>query len=408
MWTFLLFIAAVIVWPGTAQGENVALRKPAYQTSTELNLGDANHAVDGNTNTDYFAGSCASTVGENNPAWWVDLGETYKIDRVDIVNRQDCCGGQLDGFDIHIGDSPRITENFKCRGPHHIAANQPSTTVECPHMKGRYVGIRLEGPFRTLTLCEVQVAGEIDECATYPCVHGDCNDVIGGYFCTCHSGWTGHNCDTNINECATSNPCLHGSCTDTNGNYTCSCENGWTGFNCDQDINECTNNPCEHGICTNTMGSYHCSCESGWVGQNCDQDVDDCTPSPCVHGICTDEHAGYSCDCDAGWTGTNCDQDIDECRNHPCVHGHCHNTVGSYSCVCSPGWEGTNCDQDKDWCHPNPCPVGFECQDYGPSYNCAFPHKQGLGLPYKCSSASCLDGMYCISKGVASFSCKPE
>eukprot|EP00058_Branchiostoma_floridae_P007293 XP_002592781.1 hypothetical protein BRAFLDRAFT_65361 [Branchiostoma floridae] len=270
MWKFLLLIVTVIVWPGSAQGHNVAQDKPAFQTSTNPTLGAAGNAVDGNTNTDYFAGSCASTLEDSYPAWWVDLGETHFIDRVNIFYRQDCCGGQLDPFEIHIGDSPRVTENFKCRGPHHIDPHQPSTTVMCYGMKGRYVGIRLPGPFRTLTLCEVQVEGEIDDCVSSPCVHGTCYDAIGTYTCFCESGWGGTNCDTNIDDCASS--------------------------------------PCVHGICTDGVGSYTCSCETGWTGQDCDQD----------------------------------------------------------------------------------------------------PHHHGRGFPYKCNSASCPDGMYCISKGVASFSCMPE
>eukprot|EP00058_Branchiostoma_floridae_P007262 XP_002592750.1 hypothetical protein BRAFLDRAFT_65332 [Branchiostoma floridae] len=37
--------------------------------------------------------------------------------------------------------------------------------------------------------------------------------------------------------CAKS-PCAHGTCTDDVGSYTCSCENGWTGQDCDQDIQD--------------------------------------------------------------------------------------------------------------------------------------------------------------------------
>ncbi|XP_078612395.1 uncharacterized protein LOC144882465 [Branchiostoma floridae x Branchiostoma japonicum] len=330
MWTFLLFIAAVIVWPGSARGENIALGKSAFQTSTVPN-GDANHAVDGNTNTNYGSSSCSSTFAEDNPSWWVDLGETHIIDRVDIFYRQDCYGEQLSPFNIHIGDSPRVTENFKCAGPHHIDPHQPFTAVGCGGMRGRYVGVRLPGPSRILTICEVQISGEIDECATDPCVHGDCSDAIGDYTCTCHSGWEGRNCDTDIDECAFS--------------------------------------PCSHGICTDTMGSYTCSCETGWTGINC--------------------------------------QDIDECLSSPCVHGTCRNYLGSYTCSCEIGWEGTNCDQDKDWCHPNPCNPGEVCEDWGLYYICI--HQHGYrGLPYKCSSDSCLDGMYCTPEGVGRYSCKPE
>ncbi|XP_078612394.1 uncharacterized protein LOC144882464 [Branchiostoma floridae x Branchiostoma japonicum] len=362
MWKFLLFIVAVITCPRIAQGENVALNKPAYQTSNAPN-GDANNAVDG------VIGSCSSTLEEDYPSWWVDLGQRHKIDRVDIFKGQDG-GGNLDPFDIHIGDSPHVIDNSKCGGLHHIDANQPLVSVSCRGREGRYVGIRLPGPRRTLRTCEVQVDGEIDECSPSPCVHGICYDAIGSYICACQDGWVGTNCDTNFDEC-TGSPCLHGTCTDTMGAYTCRCEGGWTGHNCDQNINECLNNPCVHGVCTDTIGSYNCSCETGWEGTNCDQDIDDCRPSPCLHGTCADD-------------------------------------LASYTCTCTTGWEGINCDQDRDWCSdPQACAPGQVCEDYELYYLCIEQHG-ARGLPYKCSSDSCLEGMYCISEGVARYSCRPE
>ena len=46
---------------------------------------------------------------------------------------------------------------------------------------------------------------------------------------------------------------------------------GWSGVNCEVDINECnvTNvpEPCVHGMCVNTPGSFHCDCSgSGYHG----------------------------------------------------------------------------------------------------------------------------------------------
>ncbi|XP_078619833.1 pentraxin fusion protein-like [Branchiostoma floridae x Branchiostoma japonicum] len=70
----------------------------------------------------------------------------------------DCCGFRLSPFNIHIGHSPKVADNPKCGGDHR-ATEQP-TTVSCPGMRGRYVGIRLPGPNRILTLCEVQVFAE--------------------------------------------------------------------------------------------------------------------------------------------------------------------------------------------------------------------------------------------------------
>ncbi|KAI8486999.1 hypothetical protein Bbelb_352590 [Branchiostoma belcheri] len=224
-------------WTGQncRQGVNLALGKPAYQTSTHD--GPADRAVDGNTNGKYYqAGSCTHTVhvggGETDPSWWVDLGQSYKVDRILTVRRLDGISSRagwqgretyrghrpirrpararsrqachdtlqtrltnsqkrligrgktaaqtstkkmdcetiilaklkqderLNPFNIHIGDSDLVSENPKCGGDHQIAVNQPSISVPCQGMKGRYVGVRLPGPTRKLTLCEVQVFSE--------------------------------------------------------------------------------------------------------------------------------------------------------------------------------------------------------------------------------------------------------
>ncbi|XP_078695922.1 uncharacterized protein LOC144924510 isoform X2 [Branchiostoma floridae x Branchiostoma belcheri] len=140
--------------PRTAN--NIAEGKPAFQTSMAWRMA-ARLAVDGNTNGDYYQNSCQHNEQETNPMWWVDLGQSFTIDRVVIFNRQDCCQERINPFNIHIGNSNWVIENPKCGGDHHIAENQPSISISCQGMTGRYVGVRLPGYYRTLTLCEVQV-----------------------------------------------------------------------------------------------------------------------------------------------------------------------------------------------------------------------------------------------------------
>ncbi|XP_019615858.1 PREDICTED: fibropellin-1-like [Branchiostoma belcheri] len=110
-----------------------------------------------------------------------------------------------------------------------------------------------------------------------------------------------------IDDCLSS-PCAHGTCTDGVASYTCSCENGWTGNNCDQDIDECMSSPCAHGTCTDGVASYTCSCENGWTGNSCDQDIDECASNPCqLGGTCLDHVNGYSCVCPKETTGKDCE-----------------------------------------------------------------------------------------------------
>ncbi|XP_035681560.1 uncharacterized protein LOC118419308 [Branchiostoma floridae] len=95
------------------------------------------------------------------------VSNTY---RLVIFNRRDCCAERLNPFNIHIGDSDQVSMNPKCGGDHHINVTQPSISVSCQGMEGRYVGIRLPGYSRTLTLCEVQVfsANQTGEITTTP------------------------------------------------------------------------------------------------------------------------------------------------------------------------------------------------------------------------------------------------
>lgn len=66
---------------------NIALGKPAVQSSTYLSYG-AECAVDGNRGTDLIVDKCASTdTGDTNPWWGVDLQTVYSITSVRILNR---------------------------------------------------------------------------------------------------------------------------------------------------------------------------------------------------------------------------------------------------------------------------------------------------------------------------------
>ncbi|XP_078667615.1 uncharacterized protein LOC144909473 [Branchiostoma floridae x Branchiostoma belcheri] len=112
----------------------------------------------------YGTATCTHTQEETGPSWWVDLGRSFIIDRVVIFNRMDCCSERLNPFNIQIGDSDKVSENPRCGGDHQILVTKPSVSIPCRWMAGRYVGVRLTGPSRILTLCEVQVI-TVGECS---------------------------------------------------------------------------------------------------------------------------------------------------------------------------------------------------------------------------------------------------
>ncbi|KAI8499378.1 hypothetical protein Bbelb_231420 [Branchiostoma belcheri] len=239
-----------------------------------------------------------------------------------------------------------------------------------------YADVTENGEPLPITLSTPQPTTSLDnaeKCIENPCLHGTCVNKDGGYKCTCSPGWTGQNCQQDIDEC-TSTPCLHGACVNKAGGYKCTCSPGWTGQNCQQDIDECMRNPwpCQHGTCVNKDGGYKCTCSPGWTGQNCQQDINECmrNPWPCQHGTCVNKDGGYKCTCSPGWTGQNCQQDINECARKPCKHGTCVNKDGGYKCSCSPGWTGQNCQRDIDECMRNPCP-DRACVNKDGGYKCA-------------------------------------
>ena len=184
--------------------------------------------------------------------------------------------------------------------------------------------------------------GDLDECATSPCVNGACSEsslagssvAVDAYACTCDAGWEGVDCDVDIAECASA-PCENGGvCTDSVSDasidvdtYSCGCAAGWEGENCSGDVDECSSYPCQNGsACVDGVDAYSCDCVFGWEGEHCeieilvcDRSEDDCADAA------TCSHTGpglHSCECFSGYVGSGQEcTDVDECASDPCEHG---------------------------------------------------------------------------------------
>ncbi|KAI8507142.1 hypothetical protein Bbelb_155810 [Branchiostoma belcheri] len=164
-------------------------------------------------------------------------------------SRQD----RLNPFNIHIGDSDQVSTNPKCGGDHRIELNQPFISVSCLGMMGRYVGVRLPGASRVLSLCEVQIyladwcpplcpptngtmrgSNYFGEVITFTCDSG--YRLVGASSLTCQTDatWTGAapTC-TDVDECVAGNGGCEQFCTNTIGSFNCSCATGFT-LNVDQ------------------------------------------------------------------------------------------------------------------------------------------------------------------------------
>ncbi|XP_048059454.1 uncharacterized protein LOC125276079, partial [Megalobrama amblycephala] len=135
---------------------NLALNAKAVQSST-YPLGDAEHAVDGDRDSNYRKGSCSQTKAEFNPWWRVDLGNVYSVSNITITNLGDCCRERLMGAQIRIGNSLANNGNNNVLVATLLTIINGTETFSFESVNGRYVNILLPGNDEILTLCEVEV-----------------------------------------------------------------------------------------------------------------------------------------------------------------------------------------------------------------------------------------------------------
>ncbi|XP_030245298.1 fat-like cadherin-related tumor suppressor homolog isoform X2 [Drosophila navojoa] len=115
-------------------------------------------------------------------------------------------------------------------------------------------------------LCEI----DLDPCSSAPCLFGGrCeNHAVNNFTCICPIHLSGRRCE--YGKFCTPNPCKNGGiCEEGDGGSHCMCR-GFTGPNCEIDVNECENQPCGNGAtCINEAGSFRCICPSFLTGASC-------------------------------------------------------------------------------------------------------------------------------------------
>ncbi|XP_046886069.1 uncharacterized protein LOC124474171 isoform X2 [Hypomesus transpacificus] len=194
--TAVLFLLA-FPWMsfGALAPKNLALRGKATQSNLIDNpysgYSDANNAIDGNRNPNFYEGSCTATDTQTNPWWRVDLLDTFIITSVTITNRGDAVPERINGAEVHIGKFI-LNDAFNTLAGviPSISAGSSLTLKWAKGVEGRYVTVRLPGSGRLLTLCEVEVYGyppptenvAIAGKATQSSVHGSgfANNAIDG------------------------------------------------------------------------------------------------------------------------------------------------------------------------------------------------------------------------------------
>ncbi|HYO93198.1 MAG TPA: hypothetical protein VER33_01750, partial [Polyangiaceae bacterium] len=65
--------------------------------------------------------------------------------------------------------------------------------------------------------------------------------------------------------------CQHGArCTNTATSYECECSVGYSGRNCEINVDDCAANPCKNGgTCRDGVASHTCACPTGFFGLTC-------------------------------------------------------------------------------------------------------------------------------------------
>uniref|UniRef100_A0A8B9P8I4 Neurogenic locus notch homolog protein 1 n=1 Tax=Apteryx owenii TaxID=8824 RepID=A0A8B9P8I4_APTOW len=71
-----------------------------------------------------------------------------------------------------------------------------------------------------------------------------------------------------------------------------------------------------------------------------------------------------------GFAGAHCEVDVDECDPDPCHYGTCKDGVAAFTCLCQPGYTGHRCDVNINECQSQPCRNGGTCQDRNNAYHC--------------------------------------
>ena len=135
------------------RAENIAWKKQASQSSTAYG-GDANRALDGNTNNTYSQNSITHTNFEKQAWWQVDLGRSEQVGFVRLFNRGDGeVAKRLSNFDVILYNDKgkEVSKQYIKQ----LTSNQ--LDVQFNGQLGRYIRIQLRHEHQALSLAEVEV-----------------------------------------------------------------------------------------------------------------------------------------------------------------------------------------------------------------------------------------------------------
>ncbi|CAF1216481.1 unnamed protein product [Rotaria sordida] len=311
-----------------------------------------------------------------------------------------------------------------CNVTHNVCASNPCINGICIEGLTSFICHCL--PTWTGRICNEKIDSS---CSNNLCGIGKCfqiNDPSLPYVCLCPSGQLAMSCQnimylsasslarifpsmthlSNICNPLNSQNCMNGGqCLLTINGYQCHCNSGFTGHFCETNTDQCSSNPCGNsGVCYDLRSSYICACSDGSFRSQCLPNTGSLKTvenlsCPCQNnGECT-KISSQPCTCPNGFTGRFCENLLssNSCRQVQCLnHGTCYENLPGLSvspyCLCKSGYTGKYCEIEYFRCQLNGrftdqynCAKGkyFECIHYG--YD--GPNKNGILLSRNCQAS---------------------
>ncbi|XP_048256427.1 uncharacterized protein LOC124113981 isoform X1 [Haliotis rufescens] len=433
VWARVVFVIANLSLVAGVR-QNVALKKPAWMSTTRNPSQSAGNAVDGVT-TAVNETFSVHTKGNETTAWWkVDLQTQVQSAQVKIYFRTDYMR-RRNGLQIYtsMANSSDAKDGDIC---YTVGGNKYGTDIRdvltktCPGT-WRYLTVYTEtsndGTGAVLDFAEVQVW--IDQACPAGRYEVDCNKDCNARHCLqesycdpgtgacsgsqCQTGWSGPDCavctsgryGVNCNKDCYARHCLRQSNCDP-GTGACSgsqCQTGWSGIDCAV----CTSG--RYGVnCNKDCYARHCLRQS-----NCDPGTGACSGSQCQTGwsgidcaVCTSGRYGVNCnkDCYARHClrQSNCDPGTGACSGSQCQTGW----SGIDCAVCTSGRYGVNCNKDcyarhclrQSNCDPGTGACsGSQCQTGWSGIDCAVctSGRYGVNCNKDCYARHCLRQSNC-------------
>uniref|UniRef100_A0A1I7U097 Neurogenic locus Notch protein n=1 Tax=Caenorhabditis tropicalis TaxID=1561998 RepID=A0A1I7U097_9PELO len=256
-----------------------------------------------------------------------------------------------------------------------------------------------------------------EQCGLFStCLNGGvCNDIWNKRKCSCPLGFTGDNCEENINDCKYMDCGKNGYCLDGIDDAKCVCNNGFAGDHCESATDECEGTECHNGgKCVKKDDKVICKCDGPWMGDNCNVTfTTDCKDTPCQNfGQCMQKtDTVFECNCMDGYSGQLCEQrDINECNHYDCNRGHCVMTVSGPACQCEMGYTGRFCEKLLNQCSSNTCSSRGTCSPVWNNTVCNCDNNwRGSHCQYQtntCLDFPCRNDGVCKTNEESTFSCE--